>query len=299
METEFPQSSDFDEPPATVEEDPDNSDSESQNQQQGSRPIYEEIAVQPPPSGIVFSFNGPQFDSAPISFADAKSRPDWKLWWKAMVDEIKATIQNDTWILRDLSAGKKAIPLKWIFRIKRDAKGKFEKNKARIVVKGYSQVEGLDFNETFAPVIRIESVRIILAISAANDLYILQVDCQNAFLHGKSDVDIYVTQSEGFTDPRFPDKVLQLNKSLYGLKQAPRIWYLFLCHVIIGLGFVALETDSCIYLRGDIILGVYVDDIKIAGPSKEACDAVYKELSQHVKVEYKGPIKSFLDIDVI
>jgi hypothetical protein len=93
--------------------------------------------------------------------------------------------------------------------------------------------------------------------------------------------------------------VLRLNKSLYGLKQAPRIWYLFLCGVIVGLGFVALETDSYIYTREDIILEVYVDDIKIVGPTKERCDAVYQELAQHIKIESKGPIQSFLGINVI
>src|SRR6266496_4674586 len=98
------------------------------------------------------------------------------------------------------------------------------------------------------PVVRIESIRIILALAAANDLYILHVDCKNAFLHGKSDVELYVSQPEGFCDEEFPDKVLRLNKSLYGLKQAPRIWYLFLCGIIVGLGFVQLETDSCIYI---------------------------------------------------
>jgi hypothetical protein len=110
-----------------------------------------------------------------------------------LVAEIKATIQNGTWTLEDLPPGKRAIPLRWVFRIKRDAKGKFEKYKCRIVVKGYSQIAGLDFNETFAPVVRIESIRVIFALAAANDLYILHIDCKNAFLHGESDVEIYVT----------------------------------------------------------------------------------------------------------
>jgi hypothetical protein len=148
-----------------------------------------------------------------------------------------ATIQNGTWTLEDLPPGKRAIPLKWVFRIKRDAKGKFEKYKCRVVVKGYSQIAGLDFDETFAPVVRIESIRIIFALAATNNLYILHIDCKNAFLHGESDVEIYVTQPEGFVDERFPAKVLHLNRSLYGLKQAPHIWYLFLCGVVTDLGF--------------------------------------------------------------
>jgi len=216
-----------------------------------------------------------------------------------MADEIKAVIQNKTWELAELPPGKKAISLKWIFKVKRDAKGVFEKYKARIVVRGFSQVMGLDFNETFAPVVRIESIRIIFALAAANDLHILHVDCKNAFLHSISDVELYVTQPEGFCDTEFPNKVLCLNKSLYGLKQAPRIWYLFLCGVIVGLGFVQLEMDSCIYIRGDIIAVVYVDDIQIVGPTMMKCEMVYKELAQHVNIKSKGPIKSFLAIDII
>lgn len=115
---------------------------------------------------------GPLADSTPKSFADAMNRPDSKHWWDALCTEIKAIIQNKTWDLVDLPPGKRTIPLKWVFRIKRDAKGNFEKYKARIVVKGYSQVAGLDFNETFAPVVRVDSVRVIFAIAAANDLYI-------------------------------------------------------------------------------------------------------------------------------
>src|SRR5438477_13130430 len=103
--------------------------------------------------------------------------------------------------------------LKWIFQVKRDAKGVFEKYKAR-GVRGFSQIAGLDVNETFAPVVRIESIRIILALAAANDLHILHVDCKNAFLHSKSDVELYVTQPEGFFDREFPGKALRLNKSL-------------------------------------------------------------------------------------
>jgi hypothetical protein len=176
--------------------------------------------------------------------------------------------------------------------------------KQRIIVKGYSQVTGLDFNETFAVnetfalVVRIESVRIIFALAAANDLFILHIDCKNAFLQGQSDVDIYVYQPEGFVDIQFPQKVLHLNKSLYGLKQALRIWYLFLCGVIIDLGFVALESHTCIYIRGQLIVAVYVDDIKVVGNQKD-CEAFYHELVKHVKVENKGPTKSFLSIDII
>ena len=106
-------------------------------------------------------------------------------------------------------------------------------------------------------------------------------------------------QPEGFVDSRYPDKVLRLNKSLYGLKQAPRIWYLLLCGVIVGMGFVVLETDSCVYTRGNIIIEVYVDDIQIAGPDEASCREVYLELSRHFKVQDKGPVQSFLGVNIM
>ena len=114
---------------------------------------------------MAFAAYGPLARNDPLSFREAMSRPDHKLWWEAMVNEIKATIQTKTWELVELPPEKKAIPPKWVFRIKLDAKGLFEKNKARIVVKGFSQIAGFDFNETLAPVIRIESVRILFAIA--------------------------------------------------------------------------------------------------------------------------------------
>jgi hypothetical protein len=225
-------------------------------------------------------------------------RPDHKLWWEAFCTEIRATISNDTWTLTDLPPGFKALPLRWVCRTKRDANNVFEKYKARIVVKGYAQEAGLDFDKTFAPVVRIESVRAILAFAAADDLFILHVDCTNAFLIGRSDWELYVHQPEGFLDPLYPNKVLRLNKALYGLKQAPRIWYLLLCGVIVGLGFVVLETDTSIYVRGEVIIEVYVDDIKILGPSKESCYEVYYELCKHFKIKDKGPVKSFLGLNI-
>jgi hypothetical protein len=322
-EMEFPQRSDFKEsddafkpfpilwPPTTSRDDDDSNDDydedESSEEQDPpmalstpqARIIHDEIIVQRPPHTVFSMEFGPLADSTPKSLTDAMNRPDSKLWWEALCAEIKAVINNNTWTLIELPPGKRAIPLKWVFKVKRDAKGNFEKYKARIVVKGYSQVAGLDFNETFAPVVRVESVRILFAIAAANDLYILHIDCKNAFLHGQSDVEIYVFQPEGFVDPRFPKRVLRLNKSLYGLKQASRIWYLFLCGIIIELGFVALETDSCIYVRGNILIAVYVDDIQVAAKTKEQCESFFHELAQRVNIDNKGPVKSFLGINVI
>ena len=299
-ETEFPKASDFDEPPADSYDDSRMNPHIEQVAEQASRPIYDEIVVLPPPALEVFATYGPEFeqDNDPQSFTDAMRRPDRELWWEAFCTEIRAIIANKVWILTDLPPGFKALSLRWVCRTKFDANNVFEKYKARIVVKGYAQEAGLDFDKTFAPVVRIESVRAILAIAAANDLFILHVDCTNAFLNGESDLEIYVFQPEGFIDPIHPRKVLRLNKALYGLKQAPRIWYLLLCSVIVSLGFTVLETDTSIYVRGEIIIEVYVDDIKILGPTKEVCYEVYYELCKHFKMQNKGAVKSFLGLNI-
>jgi len=244
-ETEFPQTSDFDQPPAnTTSTNPVVPQQQLlqpqqlsellelqllQEPQSMSEPkfIYDEITILPPPIGHVFAIHGPLAYLNPITFADAMSHADLKLWWKAIVNEIKANVQNGTWQPATLPEGKKVIPLKWAYKIKLDAKGNFEKYKARIIVRGFSQIVGLDFEETFALVVQIESIHIIFSIAAANDLHIIHIDCKNAFLHDDNDVEIYVTQPEGFLDVKSPEKVLRLIKSLYGLKQGPCIWYFF------------------------------------------------------------------------
>ena len=150
-------------------------------------------------------------------------RSDAKLWWKAFYDEIKAIIARKTWILMRLPPGKRALPLRWIYRTKRDATNVFERYKARIIVKEYAQEAELDFDETFASVIRIDSVRTLFAISISKDLVIIQLDCKNAFLHSKSDFNIYIQQLEEFMDVNQSNIILLLNKALYDLKQASRL----------------------------------------------------------------------------
>jgi transposase InsO family protein len=293
FETEFPKASDFDEPPA------DPYDRSTPSPPPEPRPIFDEIVVQPPPALRAFKTYGNfQPDNDPPSFTDAMRRPDAKLWWDAFCDEIKAVIARKTWTLVRLPPGRRALPLRWVCKKKYDATNVFEKYKGRIVVKGFAQEAELDFDETFAPVIRIDSVRSLFAICAANDLRIVQVDCKNAFLHSRSDFEIYVQQPEGFVDANHPELVLLLNKALYGLKQASRLWYLFLSEIIVGMGFRALETDPSIYVRGNVIIGVYVDDILACSLSISACNSFISELAKQIEVVNKGEVRSFLGISV-
>src|SRR5262249_35682990 len=154
-------------------------------------------------------------------FADALSRSDAAKWIESMKEEMRSLQEKGTWTLCKLPRGRKAIGVKWIFKIKHD--GRY---KSRLVAKGYSQYAGIDFDKTFAPVIRIEIVRILLAFALFRSLKVRHVDAKTAFLNSSADFEIYIEQPEGFICEQFSDLVLLLNKSLYGLKQAPRLWYL-------------------------------------------------------------------------
>ena len=185
--------------------------------------VYDSITVEPLPAIKVFSTSISGESSDPLSYLDAMSHKDAAQWRKAMEEEIKSIIDNQTWDLSDLPANRQVIGTKWVLRKKRDGNNNVIRYKACVVAKGYSQIGGLDFTETFAPVIRIESIRTLLAIAAFYNLYILHADAKTAFLNGNSDLELYVKQPEGFLNRSYPNKVLRLRKSLYGLKQAPCI----------------------------------------------------------------------------
>ena len=136
-----------------------------------------------------------------------------------------------------LPQGRKAISNKWVYKIKRDSNDQVERYRARLVVKGFAQKEGIDFNEIFSPVVRLTTVRVVLAMCATFDLYLEQLDVKTAFLHGKLEEEIYMQQPGGFEERGKENLVCRLNKSLYGLKQAPRCWYNRFDSFIMSLGY--------------------------------------------------------------
>jgi hypothetical protein len=181
----------------------------------------------------------------------------WVLWLCAIFSSAK------------LPLGRRAVGCKWVFKTKRDATGSITHYKARLVAQGYTQRKGLDFQETFAPVARMTSQRIVIATAAAEGLELFQIDIKNAYLNGEIDTDIYMKQPVGFEDPRYPDMVWALQKGLYGLKQAGNIWNAAIHEYILELGFKRTSANLCVYTisfkEGDrMIIAIHVDDFLVA-----------------------------------
>ena len=175
--------------------------------------IHDMIVVEPPPAVQAMAVQshvrpGPGRNTEPVNYHDAITRMDADKWLKAMHAELQSLEDKNTWVLCELPPGRRVMGTKWVFKIKVDAMNIFERYKARIVAQGFSQIAGLDFNETWAPVVRIESVRVLLALAALFDLWIIHIDAKTAFLNGNSDVELYVRQPEGFVDRRYPNHVL-------------------------------------------------------------------------------------------
>ncbi|GJX15400.1 putative ribonuclease H-like domain-containing protein [Tanacetum coccineum] len=201
-------------------------------------------------------------------------------WIEAMQEELLQFKLQEVWTLVDLPNGKRAIGTKWVFRNKKDERGIVIRNKARLVAQGYTQEEGIDYDEVFAPVARIEAIRLFLAYASFKDFVVYQMDVKSAFLYGKIEEEVYVCQPPGFEDPDFPDRVYKVEKALYGLHQAPRAWYETLSTYLLDNGFQRGKIDKTLFIKrhkGDILLvQVYVDDIIFGSTKKELCNAFEK-----------------------
>lgn len=207
--------------------------------------------------------------SDPVSCAEILRRPDKHVWEKAMSEEIQCHERNKTWEVCTLPVGKKPVKSKWVFKTKLLADGSIDKYKARLVAKGCSQKEGIDYDEIFAPVVRYNSIRLLLALAVEKNLEIDQMDVIAAFLHPKLEEEIYM---ELPPNGPFGGKYCKLLKSIYGLKQASRVWNLELDSFLKELRFVQSKYDPCVYVRKQgnscTYIAVYVDDLLIFSNNK-------------------------------
>jgi hypothetical protein len=207
-----------------------------------------------------------------------------KEWRGAMTEELASIEENRTWSLVHLPHGHRAIGLKWVFKLKRDEYGSIIQHKARLVAKGYVQCQGIDFDEVFAPVARMELVRIVLAVAAHYGWQVHHMDVKSSFLNGDLAEEVYVAQPPGFVKKGKESMVLKLHKALYGLRQAPHAWNSKLDASLCRLGFSRCNIEHGLYTRAStaarLIVGVYVDDLLVVGESVEEIGRFKEEMKQ-------------------
>ncbi|KAI3771637.1 hypothetical protein L6452_02803 [Arctium lappa] len=223
-------------------------------------------------------------------------------WIFAMQDELQEFVRNKVWTLVPLPKGKFAIGTKWVFRNKKDEDGIIIRNKARLVAKGYCQEEGIDYDETFAPVARLEAIRIFLAYAAYKGFKVYQMDVKSAFLHGKLNEEVYVQQPPGFESTEYPNHVYYLDKALYGLKQAPRAWYETLSTFLINNGFEKGTIDTTLFIKRYknemLLVQIYVDDIIFGSTNQKYCDKFSELMKSEFEMSLMGELTFFLGLQV-
>ncbi|KAJ9557953.1 hypothetical protein OSB04_012567 [Centaurea solstitialis] len=243
-------------------------------------------------------------DEDPKTYSEAMASRDAAFWKEAIQDEIDSIMHNNTWKLSDSPPGCKLLNSKWIFKRKMKVDGSIDKYKAILVIQGFRQKEGIDFFDTYAPVARITTIRLLLALAAIHNLVIHQMDVKTAFLNGELDKEIYMKQPEGFVISGNENKVCKLVKSLYGLKQAPKQWHQKFDDVVLSNGFALNQADKCVYSKFDtsgkgVIICLYVDDMLIFGTDQDQVDKTKEFLSSKFDMKDMGEADVILGIKII
>jgi len=241
----------------------------------------------------------------PKSLTEAKRLPEWPEWEKAIHKELKTLKDVGTWELTDPPEGANVVGLKWVFHIKCDVSGRVVHYKAKLVAQGFSQVEGVDYFDTYAPVARLALLRTILTLAARLDLELHQIDIKGAYLNGEltNEEHIYMRQPPGYPYPNTTGHVLRLCKTIYGLKQSGRRWYQKLtkiCEEVIGL--TRCSVDQAVFYRRDgdsiLVMAVHVDDCTIAAWPPKLVEELKQKLRTCVEVTNLGELWWLLGIEI-
>ncbi|GKA82019.1 putative ribonuclease H-like domain-containing protein [Tanacetum coccineum] len=223
-------------------------------------------------------------------------------WVEAMQEELLQFKLQKVWVLVDLPYGKKVIGTKWVFRNKRDERTIVMKNKAWLVAQGFRHEKGIDYDDVFAPVARIEAIRLFLAFASYMGFTVYQIDVKSAFLYGTIEEEVYVHQPPGFVDPAHPNKVYKVIKALYGLHQAPRAWYKTLSSFLMENGFRRGTIDKTLFIKrkkSDIMLvQVYVDDIIFGSTKRSMCTEFEEYMHKRFQMSSMGELTFFLGLQV-
>lgn len=246
-----------------------------------------------------FSFtNYFAFITEPTTVNEALNAKDSEKWKEAMGEEMHSHEENNTWSLTELPTDRKAIKAKWVYKSKRDQSGAIIRYKARLVAKGCAQKYGIDYDETYSPVVRHTSIRFLFALAVKKELRVHQMDAVTAFLQGELTESIYMEQPESYSDGT--KRVCKLNKAIYGLKQAGRQWNLKLDAALLDFGLGKSKLDPCVYYAGkmELIVAIYVDDFLIFYKTERTLNEIKKFLSSTFKMKDIGPAKSCLGINI-
>jgi len=241
----------------------------------------------------------------PRNLAEAKCRPDWPLWEQAIREELVTLHTAGTWTLEHAPPGANVIGSKWVFKAKKDASGKVVRYKARLVAQGFSQVEGVDYFDTYTPVARLTSSRVVIAMANRLRLELHQVDIKGAYLNGElmADEVLYMRHPPSYHEDA-SGRVLQLRKSLYRLKQAGQRWYQKFTSILSTLGFQQCKVDQAVFFKHCkaphvfIVIAMHVGGCAIAASSVAAIDALKARLCKHIEVMDLGKLHWMLGIKV-
>jgi hypothetical protein len=236
----------------------------------------------------------------PLNYEQAK---DHKEWMDAMKEEHDSIIKNETRELTELSENKTPIGSKWLFKYKFNVDGSIDKYKARLVSKGYSQKEGIDYEDTFAPVAKMNTIRLMIALATKNNWQWHQLDVKSTFLNGELKEEVYLVQPEGFVKKGKEHLVCKLKKDLYGLKQGPRSWYEKIDTFFFQQGFIKSKSDPNLYIKKDrngqiALISLYVDDLIITGSATGMIEEIKIKLSQQFEMKDLGHLHYCLGLEV-
>jgi hypothetical protein len=223
-------------------------------------------------------------------------------WVNAMHEELNNFKRNQVWELVERPKGHDVIGTKWVFHNKQYQDGIVVRNKARLMAQGYTQVEGLDFGETYASVARLEAIRILFAYACVHNIKLYQMDMKSVFLNGYINELVYVEQPPGFEDKKKSNHVYKLRKALYGLKQAPRAWYERLRDFLLSKGFIMGKVNTTLFIKKigkDLfVLQIYVDDIIFGSTNQDFCEEFEKMMVNEFEMSMIGELSYFLGLQI-
>lgn len=240
-------------------------------------------------------------DDDPLSYKDAAQSAKWRY---AMDSEIEAIRKNDTWDLTDLPRGAKTVGVKWVYKTKLNEHGEVDKYKARLFAKGYTQQHGVDYTEVFAPVARMDTIRLVLALVAQKGWPLFQLDVKSAFLHGELKEEVYVEQPPGYVVKGAEKKVYRLRRALYGLKQAPRAWYSRIEAYFLKEGFEKCPYEHTLFLKKSsqgmfLLVCLYVDDLIFTGNDETLFRSFKHSMMKEFDMTDLGRMRYFLGLEVL